>query len=138
MILIDKSSLMKNQEDSLLEYAEKIENQNFSISFEKVVLIIGVQILAQSEDELERRVILSSGIKGEPPLLSSCTLTELLTGIPIQETLQRLEQKLPEIIETARSRKKIKQEVQNISNHITTPQSMSENSVERSTQISFF
>ncbi|MFB2839335.1 hypothetical protein [Floridanema evergladense] len=135
---IDKPSLMKNQEDSLLENAEKIENQNFSISFEKVVLIIGVQILAQSEDELERRVILSSGIKGEPPLLSSCTLTELLTGIPIQETLQRLEQKLPEIIETARNRKKIKQEVQSISNHITTSQSMSENSVERSTQISFF
>ena len=129
---------MKNQEDSLLENAEKIENQNFSISFEKVVLIIGVQILAQLEDELERRVILSSGIKGKPPLLSSCTLTELLTGIPIQETLQRLEQKLPEIIETAISRKKIKQEVQSISNHITTPQSMSENSVERSTQISFF
>ena len=124
---------MKNQEDSLLENAEKIENQNFSISFEKVVLIIGVQILAQLEDELERRVILSSGIKGKPPLLSSCTLTELLTGIPIQETLQRLEQKLPEIIEAARSRKKIKQEEQSISNHITTPQSMSENSVEKST-----
>ncbi|OKH33129.1 hypothetical protein NIES2119_23990 [[Phormidium ambiguum] IAM M-71] len=129
---------MRNQEDSFVENVEKIENQNFSISFEKIVLIIGVQILAQLEDELERRVILSSGIKGEPPLLSSCTLTELLTGIPIQETLQRLEQKLPEIIETARNRKKIKQEVQSISNHITTPQSMSENSVERSTQISFF
>lgn len=130
---------MSDKEENVLENVEEIENQNPNISFEKAVLIIGVQILPQSESSLNRCVILSAGIKGEPPLLSSCTLTELLTGIPIQSTLQKLEETLPEIIETSRNRKKAKQqEAQNISERIHTPQSASENRPNKSTQLSLF
>lgn len=130
---------MSDKEENVLENVEEIENQNPNISFEKAVLIIGVQILPQSESSLNRCVILSAGIKGEPPLLSSCTLTELLTGIPIQSTLQKLEQTFPEIIEAAENRKKAKQqELQNISERIKTPQSSSENHDNKSTQLSLF
>ncbi|MFB2920368.1 hypothetical protein [Aerosakkonema funiforme] len=130
---------MNNKEENVLENVEEIENQNPNISFEKAVLIIGVQILPQSESSLDRSVILSTGIKGEPPLLSSCTLTELLTGIPIQSTLQKLEETLPEMIETSRNRKKAKQqEIKNISERIHTPQSSPENHPNKSTQLTLF
>lgn len=65
---------MTNQEENILENVEQIENQDPNISFENAALIIGVQILPQSESSLDRSVIISAGIKGEAPLLSSCTL----------------------------------------------------------------
>ncbi|MFB2917255.1 hypothetical protein [Aerosakkonema funiforme] len=130
---------MSNKQENILENVEEIENQNPNISFENAALIIGVQILPQSESSLDRCVILSGGIKGEPPLLSSCTLTELLTGIPIQETLHKLEETLPKIIETSRNRKKAKQQkAQNISKRINTPQSSPENRDNKSTQLTLF
>ena len=131
---------MNNKQENISENnVEERENQNPNISFENAALIIGVQILPQSESSLDRSVILSAGIKGEPPLLSSCTLTELLTGIPIQSTLQKLEETLPEIIEASKNRKKAKQQqLQNISERIHTPQSAPENHSTKSTQLTLF
>lgn len=126
---------MNNKKENI----EQIEIQNSNISLKETVVIIGVQILPQSENSLDRCVILSAGIKGESPLLASCTLTELLTGIPIQKTLQTLEETLPEMIEKSRNRSNSKQqEIQNLSECNPTPPSLPENCSTKSTQLTLF
>lgn len=53
---------------------EKSKNDNYD--FDKATIIIGLQILPLTT-KLERKILISAGIKGEPPLISSTTLTKI-------------------------------------------------------------
>ena len=53
---------------------------------------------------LERKVLISAGIKGEPPLINSTTLTELEQLEAFAQILEKLKRSLPEIAEKAKLR----------------------------------
>ena len=80
---------------------EKPTNDNHD--FDKATIIIGLQILPVTA-ELERQVLITAGIKGEPPLISSTTLIELEQLEAFAQILEKLKRSLPEIAEKAKLR----------------------------------
>ena len=80
---------------------EKPTNDNYD--FNKTTIIIGLQILPLTA-ELERSVLITAGIKGEPPLISSTTLIELEQLEAFAQILEKLKRSLPEIAEKAKLR----------------------------------
>ncbi len=85
---------------------DKIETQkptNDNYDFDKATIIIGLQILPLTA-ELERQVLITAGIKGEPPLISSTTLIELEQLEAFAQILEKLKRSLPEIAEKAKLR----------------------------------
>ena len=80
---------------------EKPTNDNYD--FDKATIIIGLQILPLTA-ELERSVLITAGIKGEPPLISSTTLIELEQLEAFAQILEKLKRSLPEIAEKAKLR----------------------------------
>ena len=80
---------------------EKPRNNNYD--FDKATIIIGLQILPLTA-ELERSVLITAGIKGEPPLISSTTLIELEQLEAFAQILEKLKRSLPEIAEKAKLR----------------------------------
>ena len=80
---------------------EKPTNDNYD--FDKATIIIGLQLLPLIT-QLEREVLISAGIKGEPPLINSTTLTELEQLEAFAQILEKLKQSLPEIAEKAKLR----------------------------------
>ena len=82
----------------------EIENPtNDNYDFDKTTIIIGLQLLPLIT-QLEREVLISAGIKGEPPLISSTTLTELEQLEAFAQILEKLKRSLPEIAEKAKLR----------------------------------
>ncbi len=85
---------------------EKIETEkhtNDNYDFDKATIIIGLQILPLTA-ELERSVLITAGIKGAPPLISSTTLIELEQLEAFAQILEKLKRSLPEIAEKAKLR----------------------------------
>ena len=80
---------------------EKPTNDNYD--FDKATIIIGLQILPLTT-QLERKVLISAGVKAEPPLISSTTLIELEQLEAFAQILEKLKRSLPEIAEKAKLR----------------------------------
>ena len=82
----------------------EIENPtNDNYDFDKTTIIIGLQLLPLIT-QLEREVLISAGIKGEPPLINSTTLIELEQLEVFAQILEKLKRSLPEIAEKAKLR----------------------------------
>lgn len=71
--------------------------------FDKTTILIGLQILP-AISQSQRQILISAGIKGEPPILSNTTFDEIEKCQIIAEILFRLKQKLPEIADLVQSR----------------------------------
>ena len=120
---------------------EKPTNDNYD--FDKATIIIGLQILPLTT-QLERKVLISAGVKGEPPLISSTTLIELEQLEVFADLLQKLKISLPEIAEKAKlqaiaERQKI-QELKKPQRVVATPELplTSSTSSQPSSQLSLF
>ena len=120
---------------------EKPTNDNYD--FDKATIIIGLQILPLTA-ELERSVLITAGVKGEPPLISSTTLIELEQLEAFAKILQKLKRSLPEIAEKAKlraiaDRQKI-QELKKPQRVVATPElpQPSSTSSQPSSQLSLF
>ena len=120
---------------------EKPTNDNYD--FDKSTIIIGLQILPLTT-QLERKVLISAGIKGEPPLINSTTLIELEQLEAFADILEKLKRSLPEIAEKAKlraiaERQKI-QELKKPQRVVATPELplISSTSSQPSSQLSLF
>lgn len=120
---------------------EKPTNDNYD--FNKTTIIIGLQILPLTA-ELERSVLITAGIKGEPPLISNTTLIELEQLEAFAQILEKLKRSLPEIAEKAKlraiaERQKI-QELKKPQRVVSTPElpQPSSTSSQPSSQLSLF
>jgi len=125
---------------------DKIETQkptNDNYDFDKATIIMGLQILPLTA-ELERQVLISAGVKGEPPLISSTTLSEIEQLGAIADILKKLKQSLPQIAEKAIFRAKIQhqkiQEQKKPQRVVSTPELPQPNSTppKPSSQLSLF
>ena len=120
---------------------EKPTNDNYD--FDKATIIIGLQILPVTA-ELERQVLITAGIKGEPPLISSTTLIELEQLEAFADILEKLKRSLPQIAGKAKlraiaDRQKI-QELKKPQRVVATPElpQPSSTSSQPSSQLSLF
>ena len=97
--VIESTEVPDGKQDKI--ETEKPTNNNYD--FDKATIIIGLQILPLIT-QLEREVLISAGIKGEPPLINSTTLTELEQLEAFAQILEKLKRSLPEIAEKAKLR----------------------------------
>ncbi|WP_009630151.1 hypothetical protein [Synechocystis sp. PCC 7509] len=63
-------------------------------SFDATTLLIGLQILPGVEGS--RQVLVTAGIKGEPPIITSTVLAEIAQSSVLAEALEQLKQLLPQ------------------------------------------
>ena len=97
--LIESHEIPDDKQDKI--EIEKPTNDNYD--FDKATIIIGLQILPLTA-ELERQVLITAGIKSEPPLISSTTLTDIEQLEVFADILEKLKRSLPEIAEKAKHR----------------------------------
>lgn len=81
--------------------AAQIEDDRYD--FDKTTILIGLQILPATSQS-QRQILISAGIKGEPPIMSSTTLAQIENCQIIAETLTKLKQVLPQIADLAQTR----------------------------------
>jgi hypothetical protein len=83
--VIESTEVPDGKQDKI--ETEKPTNDNYD--FDKATIIIGLQILPITA-EIERSVLITAGIKGEPPLISSTTLIELEQLEAFAQILEKL------------------------------------------------
>lgn len=117
--------------------------QDTTYNFDKTTVIIAIQILPATP-ETQRQVLLSAGIKGSPPIISSTTLAQLEQVEAVADILEKLKQSLPQIAEKAllraeNQRQKI-QEPPKTKRVVSTPElpQPNSNSFQPSSQLSLF
>lgn len=100
-----------NDDDTEDNVSPTINNQNLeeSYNFEKTTIILGLQILPMTSESL-RRVLISAGIKGEPPIISITTLSEIEQYTALADILNLLKESLPQMAEKAKQREVQKQQ----------------------------
>ncbi|MFP5274824.1 hypothetical protein [Coleofasciculus sp.] len=76
-----------------------------SYNFQKARIIVHLEILPSSEDNQNRLVNIGVGIKNDPPLLTTTTLSELNLPPVIQQMLEELQSQMPERAAAAIERK---------------------------------
>ncbi|MEQ8387042.1 MAG: hypothetical protein RH949_32265 [Coleofasciculus sp. A1-SPW-01] len=76
-----------------------------SYNFQKTRIIIHLELLPSSEDNQNRLVNIGVGIKNDPPLLATTTLSSLNLPPVIQQMLEELQSQMPERALAASERK---------------------------------
>lgn len=97
--------------DSNQDQTTKEQSTDSTYNFDKTTVILGIQILPATAQS-ERQVLLSAGIKGEPPIISSTTLAQIEQVEEFANILSQLKQALPVLAEKARLR--VEKQRQNI------------------------
>lgn len=95
--------VQSNAFNSDLNPATILQTTDSIYNFEQTTVIIALQILPATA-QLERQVLLSAGIKGSPPIISSTTLAQLEQVEAVADILEKLKQSLPQIAEKAKLR----------------------------------
>lgn len=108
----DESVVDNNQTiNSSQDQTTKEQTIDSTYNFEQTTIIIALQILPATA-QLERQVLLSAGIKGEPPIISSTTLSQIEQVEEFANILSQLKQALPVLAEKAKQR--VEKQRQNI------------------------
>ncbi|WP_016953783.1 hypothetical protein [Anabaena sp. PCC 7108] len=91
--------------------------------FDSNTIILGIQILPAKQHDL-RQVLITAGIKGEPPVMQVSTLHEIEQYPVIAEVLTKLKAILPQIAEQSQQKEAQKQKLsvnQSENNKIVNP-----------------
>lgn len=100
----DESVVDRNQTiDSSQHQTTNQQATQSTYNFEQTVVIVALQILPAIA-QAERQVLISAGIKGSPPLISSTTLAQLEQVEALANILEQLKQALPGLAEKAKLR----------------------------------
>ncbi len=83
--------------------SEDSKDNDEMYNYDKSTIIIGLQVLPEVNQT--RQVIITAGIKGAPPVITSTSLQEITNCPVIAETLEKLKQALPQIAATAKRTK---------------------------------
>ncbi|MBD2131068.1 hypothetical protein H6F47_00940 [Sphaerospermopsis sp. FACHB-1094] len=107
-------------ETDVVNLASKKEDR---FDFNSNTIILGIQILPANQHDL-RQVLITAGIKGEPPVIQVSTLHEIEKYPVIVEVLTKLKALLPQIAEQAQQKEAQKQKIsvnQSENNKIVNP-----------------
>ncbi|WP_071192045.1 hypothetical protein [Trichormus sp. NMC-1] len=94
-------------ETDVVNVASEKENR---FDFDSNTIILGIQILPANQHDL-RQVLITAGIKGEPPLMQVSTLHEIEQYPVIAEVLIKLKAILPQIAEKAQQKEAQKEKL---------------------------
>ena len=117
-------------------------SQNQSHNFDAATILIGLQILPGVEQT--RQVLITIGIKGAPPIISSTSLDEIAQCPPVAQALEQLKQALPKMAEVAAIREIASSAARQVANAKTTkakvppPDLPTSNTATQSSQLSLF
>ena len=117
-------------------------SQNQSHNFDAATILIGLQILPGVEQT--RQVLITTGIKGAPPIISSTSLDEIALCPPIAQALKQLKQALPKMAEVAATREITSSAARQVTSAKTTkakvppPDLPTSNTTTQSSQLSLF
>lgn len=100
---IDHNQTINSSQD---QTTKEQSTDNSTYNFDKTTVILGLQILPATAQS-ERQVLLSAGIKGSPPIISSTTLTQIEQAEALVDILEKLKQSLPYIAEKAKLRQQL-------------------------------
>ncbi len=107
-------------ETDVVDLASEKEDR---FDFDSNTIILGIQILPANQHDL-RQVLITAGIKGEPPVMQVSTLHEIEQYLVIAEVLTNLKAILPQIAEQSQQREAPKQKLsvnQSENNKIVNP-----------------
>ncbi|GCL36027.1 hypothetical protein SR1949_11270 [Sphaerospermopsis reniformis] len=107
-------------ENDVVNVASEKEDR---FDFDSNTIILGIQILPANQNDL-RQVLITAGIKGEPPVMQVTTLHEIEEYSVIAEVLTKLEAILPQIAEQSQQREAQEQKLsvnQSENNKIVNP-----------------
>ena len=82
--------------------SDRLNSQNQTYNFDTTTLIVSMQILPSAEET--RQVLITAGVKGEPPVVVNATLSQITQSAIIAQALEQLKQALPQIGEVAAKR----------------------------------
>lgn len=94
-------------ETDVVDLASEKEDR---FDFDSNTIILGIQILPANQHDL-RQVLITAGIKGEPPVMQVSTLHEIEQYPVIAEVLTNLKAILPQIAEQSQKREAPKQKL---------------------------
>ncbi len=97
---------------------DRTNSQNQTHSFDTATILIGLQILPGVEQT--RQVLITTGIKGAPPIISSTSLDEIAQCPPVAQALEQLKQALPKMAEVAAIREIASSAARQVANAKTT------------------
>ena len=121
---------------------DRTNSQNQSQNFDAATILIGLQILPGVEQT--RQVLITTGIKSAPPIVTSTSLDEIAQCPPIAQALEQLKQVLPKMAEVAATREIASSAAQQVTSAKTTkakvppPDLPTSNTVSQSSQLSLF
>jgi hypothetical protein len=101
-----ESHLPSGEGDSKAELGSVPATELERYNFDKTRVIVYLEILPTSEGEANRTVSIGVGIKNDPPLFATTTLSELNLPPVILQMLRQLESQMPERASAALQRKK--------------------------------
>lgn len=104
-------------DSSSISVAGQAINEHYD--FDKNTIIVRLQILPVNSES--RKVLISAGIVGKPPIMSNTTITEIELVPAIALALTKLKQNLPQIAASAQQRQKTQHKLQNSQQKQTVP-----------------
>lgn len=122
--------------------SDRTDSQNKSHNFGNSTILVGLQILPGVEQT--RQVLITTGIKGAPPIISSTSLDEIAQCSPIAQALEQLKQVLPKMAEVAATREITSSAARQVTSAKTTkakvppPELPTSNTTTQSSQLSLF
>lgn len=116
--------------------SESSNSQNQTYNFDATIIIIGLQILPL-EDQT-RQVLITAGIKGEPPIVVNTTLNQITQSTIIAQALEQLKQALPQISKVAAKRAVASKTFNTIKAKIPLPELPTPSTTNQSSQLSLF
>lgn len=127
------------QSDDSRDEAPKSDRPNSQIksyNFDTTTIIVGLQILPEAEGT--RQVLITAGIKGEPPIVVNATLNQITQSTVIVQALEQLKQALPQIAQVAAKRAVASKTFNSVKAKIPLPELPAPTTTAQSSQLSLF
>ncbi len=116
--------------------SDRPNSQTQTYNFDTTTIIIGLQILPEAKGS--RQVLITAGIKGEPPIVVNATLSEITQSTIIAQALEQLKQALPQIAQAAAKRAITSKTFNTIKAKIPLPELPAPTTTNQSSQLSLF
>ena len=132
----DKVQSDDSRDEAKAPKSDRPDSQTQTYNFDTTTIIVSLQILPEAEKT--RQVLITAGIKGEPPIVVNATLSQITQSTIIAQTLEQLKQALPQITQAAAKRAVASKTFNGIKAKIPLPDLPAANTTTQSSQLSLF
>ncbi len=116
--------------------SDRPNSQTQTYNFDTTTIIVSLQILPEAKGT--RQVLITAGIKGEPPIVVNTTLSQITQSTIIAQALEQLKQALPQIAQVAAKRAVASKTFNSIKAKLPLPELPAPTTATQSSQLSLF